>query len=350
MRLLTQVAIFVISTVYTLENAVGSDTGTLTDSIKKERRVSTLGEGDDLVDELPGESDWRTTSFPDALACTMRTRSVMTVAHRARVSTQYAENSISGAQTALESGMSAVEIDIRVTRDGVLLLNHDDTLERTTTGSGLVSELRWDDIKQYKLKLGDGTVLDENPARLSDYLINISNRSLLMVDLKDPSSTIPAVNLIVASGRGDRTAFIVYDRPQAKVVRSIYPPALIALGIADETQLQANEEHALSPPIIALMGDPFAARKTLVTLAVNDGYYVLGGSYLGSPSLEKRLAAGDSSVDFQQLISDGFSLLVANEGDIVTSKLKSVGALLQRSRCVHSHLQASRTGGAEHPK
>lgn len=58
------------------------------------------------------------------------------------------ENTIESIRTAADMDVSWVELDVKLTRDGVPIIFHDDTLDRTTNGHGLVSETDWEDIKQ----------------------------------------------------------------------------------------------------------------------------------------------------------------------------------------------------------
>lgn len=46
-------------------------------------------------------------------------------------------------QHCIKSGVYAIEVDVGITRDGVLVLMHDDSLDRTTNGSGLLSALAY---------------------------------------------------------------------------------------------------------------------------------------------------------------------------------------------------------------
>jgi glycerophosphoryl diester phosphodiesterase len=58
------------------------------------------------------------------------------------------ENTIPALQSALELGAHVAEVDIRMTRDGKLVLMHDRTLDRTTDGTGLVSNATLAEIRQ----------------------------------------------------------------------------------------------------------------------------------------------------------------------------------------------------------
>ena len=58
------------------------------------------------------------------------------------------ENTLESINTAFDLGLECVEIDVKVSQDNIPLLLHDDTLDRTTTGSGLVCDFTFDQINQ----------------------------------------------------------------------------------------------------------------------------------------------------------------------------------------------------------
>ena len=58
------------------------------------------------------------------------------------------ENTLAGFVKAAEQGVTWVEFDVRLTRDGVPVLIHDDDLDRTTEGSGLVANATLKQIKE----------------------------------------------------------------------------------------------------------------------------------------------------------------------------------------------------------
>lgn len=63
------------------------------------------------------------------------------------------ENTLESIRTAAEIGAKWVELDVKLTKDGVPIIFHDDTLERTTSGYGLVAETNYDDIKELEAGL-----------------------------------------------------------------------------------------------------------------------------------------------------------------------------------------------------
>jgi glycerophosphoryl diester phosphodiesterase len=58
------------------------------------------------------------------------------------------ENTMTAFAAAVESSADGIELDIHLSRDGVPVVIHDETLERTTNGRGLVAEMTWQQLRQ----------------------------------------------------------------------------------------------------------------------------------------------------------------------------------------------------------
>ena len=71
----------------------------------------------------------------------------LSVAHRGH-SIAYPENTLEAYRKAIELGVEMIECDVNITRDGTLVMMHDPTLDRTTTGTGRVSAATWEEIRQ----------------------------------------------------------------------------------------------------------------------------------------------------------------------------------------------------------
>jgi glycerophosphoryl diester phosphodiesterase len=70
----------------------------------------------------------------------------LSVAHRGH-SIAYPENTLEAYRKAIELGVEMIECDVNITKDGTLVMMHDPTLDRTTTGNGRVSASSWDEIR-----------------------------------------------------------------------------------------------------------------------------------------------------------------------------------------------------------
>lgn len=58
------------------------------------------------------------------------------------------ENSLKAFAAAVDAGVDEIEFDLHASRDGVLVVNHDRALDRTTNGSGLIAAKRWSELSQ----------------------------------------------------------------------------------------------------------------------------------------------------------------------------------------------------------
>jgi glycerophosphoryl diester phosphodiesterase len=59
------------------------------------------------------------------------------------------ENTLASFALALEQGAEGIELDVHLSKDGRIVVCHDPTLDRTTTGHGLIHEMNYEDIRQY---------------------------------------------------------------------------------------------------------------------------------------------------------------------------------------------------------
>lgn len=71
----------------------------------------------------------------------------LAIAHRGH-SIAFPENTIEAYRNAIELGVEMIECDVNISRDGQLVMMHDTTLDRTTSGTGRVNEATWEDIQR----------------------------------------------------------------------------------------------------------------------------------------------------------------------------------------------------------
>ncbi|MEE0850204.1 MAG: glycerophosphodiester phosphodiesterase family protein [Alistipes onderdonkii] len=112
------------------------------------------------------------------------TSAVLVVAHRG--DWRYApENSIAAIEHSIAVGVDIVELDLQLTKDSVLIVMHDATLNRTTTGKGRVADWTLDSIRTLKLKNGCGIRTKHTVPTLEEALLAARGRVLLNLDKAD---------------------------------------------------------------------------------------------------------------------------------------------------------------------
>lgn len=141
---------------------------------------------------------------------------VMVVAHRGCWS-EAPENSIAAIENCIKLGADMVEIDVRNTADGKLVLMHDTTIDRTTTGAGKVSDISFDALRALKLRQGAGgpgaAVVDAHVPTLEEALLATRDRILVNLDLK-VANEAEVFALVEKLGMNGQILMKLYDTPQ----------------------------------------------------------------------------------------------------------------------------------------
>ncbi len=105
--------------------------------------------------------------------------------HRGTVEQGLTENSIEGMEAVLRHTPAFFEIDPRLTKDGVVVLLHDATLDRTTTGAGKLADHTWQEVQQLRLKDRDGNATGYRIPTLDDAIEWARGKTVLNLDHKD---------------------------------------------------------------------------------------------------------------------------------------------------------------------
>lgn len=108
-------------------------------------------------------------------------REVLVVAHRGDWRNM-CENSVEAVEYAINMGVDIVEIDLARTKDGQLVLMHDDTVDRTTTGTGRVEDLTLAEIKQLRLRNGCNIKTIYKVPTLEEILLAAKGKVMLNLD------------------------------------------------------------------------------------------------------------------------------------------------------------------------
>lgn len=106
----------------------------------------------------------------------------MVIAHRA-ANQNFPENSIVAIEEAIRMGVDIIELDIRVTADGVVVLMHDQTVDRTTTGTGDIETLDYSYLQTLNLLHKGEATLEKIPT-LEEALKVTKGRIMVDMDMK----------------------------------------------------------------------------------------------------------------------------------------------------------------------
>jgi glycerophosphoryl diester phosphodiesterase len=148
-------------------------------------------------------------------------RPVTVVAHRGDPY-QYRENTLPSVRSALRKGADVVEVDVRLTEDGVPVLLHDPTLERLWGHPAPVVALTYDELSE-----ATGGGVPPFADALAE-LLRHDGPARMLIDLTDPSQSAPAVAAVREAGAADRVYYCGATAAMHEV-RALDPAAEVAM-------------------------------------------------------------------------------------------------------------------------
>ncbi|NIS15973.1 MAG: hypothetical protein GWN00_24400 [Aliifodinibius sp.] len=143
-------------------------------------------------------------------------------AHRG-ASHKYAENTLEAFRKAVEQKADSIEVDVRQTRDGVLVACHDFNLSRLTGISADLSELNLDDFKKLRI---NGR---EPPATLQEIVSEIADPISIVLDIKENHLEQKILKLIYDKSMEDRVILSSFDPRILANVKRLNPEIKTAL-------------------------------------------------------------------------------------------------------------------------
>lgn len=153
--------------------------------------------------------------------------SILVSGHRGGREKGFPENSIQGFENVLSQLPAFFEIDPRLTKDSVIVLMHDATLDRTTTGKGKLSDYTWAELQDIRLKDYDGNVTDYKIPTLEEAIIWSKGKTVINLDKKDvPMEMI--VKLIKKHNAENHVMLTVHTGAQARYYYDRFPTIMLS--------------------------------------------------------------------------------------------------------------------------
>lgn len=147
-------------------------------------------------------------------------RQPLRIGHRGAAG-QLLENTLGSIEKAIELGVDFVEIDLRLTRDGHVVVLHDATVDRTTTGHGRIKDLTLAQVKRIKTKDGQHVPTLEEALKLTH------GRVGLMLEMKTTGSAKPVTEVVQRSGFWRPVIYASFNHRELTRIRQILPKANI---------------------------------------------------------------------------------------------------------------------------
>ena len=245
-------------------------------------------------------------------------------AHRGGPGQKFPENCIATFENTLQHTFSIMEIDPRYTKDGAIVVHHDTTLERTTTGKGRVAELTLQELKELRLKDTEGLVSDFQIPTLDDVLEWARGKTILVLDQKDVPVEV-RVRKIKEHRAEAYAILIVYSFKDARKCYELNKNIMMEVMIPNRERFYEFDETGIPwSNIIAFVGHTPQGDKELLQMIHAKGTCCMVGT---SRNLDREFIVNRASgtapaeQDYRDLLQLG--------ADVIETDLpREVGKLL----------------------
>lgn len=156
------------------------------------------------------------------------------------------ENTMAAFRRAVELGADGIELDVQRSADGQLVVIHDETVDRTTNGTGRIVELPWSELATLDARNGDDRFAGERLPLLQEVLELLEPTEMVLnVELKDGNEPYPGMDrqvtaLVEDSGMADRVILSSFNHVQFAGSRELGLP----LGLLYVEPLWRADEYA----------------------------------------------------------------------------------------------------------
>ncbi|GAB3545923.1 glycerophosphodiester phosphodiesterase family protein [Spirosoma fluminis] len=135
-----------------------------------------------------------------------------------------------------------IECDIDLTKDSVMVMMHDATLDRTTTGTGKLIDKTYAELDQYRLEDNLGNVTPYKIPTLEEVLRWGKNKVTFTLDVKRNVSFAKVVDMIHKTGTGAIAAVITYNAQDAAKLHQLDPDLMISVTIRNRAEYDRLRE------------------------------------------------------------------------------------------------------------
>ncbi len=202
---------------------------------------------------------------------------MLNIAHRGAQAFE-PENTLIAFQKAIDLNVDGIELDVHLSSDGVIMVIHDETIDRTTTGNGFVNQYTALELKE----LGIPTLID---------VLEVTNRICFVnIELKGIGTAKPVIELIahyILTKNWHYTDFLIssFDWKMLEEVPLIDPK--IRIGVLIEKSIEEALAFATKTKAFSINPDYRLLTKENVALMQKNGFEVFTWTVNSTEDIQK---------------------------------------------------------------
>ena len=176
-------------------------------------------------------------------------------AHRGGPAPGFPENALETFQNSSRQQPLIIECDVRMTKDSVLVLMHDETLDRTTNGTGRLAEVDFSAVRKLRLKDPAGEITAYRIPTLEEALQWGAGKVIFTIDVKRGVPYSAVIGAIHRNSAQAYTVLITYNADQAAAVHQLAPDLMISASMRSPDDLiRLNDRSIPDNRLVAFVG------------------------------------------------------------------------------------------------
>jgi glycerophosphoryl diester phosphodiesterase len=251
---------------------------------------------------------------------------VLVSGHRGGMVKGFPENSIQTFENTLRHTPAFFEIDPRLTKDSVVVLMHDVTLDRTTTGKGKVSDYTYEELKKFRLKDAEGNVTAYSIPTLEEVIKWARGKTILNLDHKNVPLQMTAD--LIRKHKADAFVMITVHSPaEARFYLSDHSQRMFSAFVKTKKEYDAYVAEGIPfNQMIAYIGPLVKPEnQELYALLNKRGTMCMISA---ASSYDKLKTPAERKAAYRSIVKDGASII---ESDYPIEVAEAIDDLLKKS-------------------
>lgn len=236
----------------------------------------------------------------------------------------FPENSIETMENTLRHTPAFFEIDPRLTKDSIIILFHDDTLGRTSNGTGKVSDYTWEQLKELRLKDITGKITGCRIPTLDDAIKWGRGKTILNLDKKNVPPEMTAKKLREHNAEA-HVMITVHNAKQAKFYYEGNKNIMFSAFVLTKEALVEYEKEGIPwANIMAYIGPRYKVEnKELIEMLHARGVKCMISA---APGYDKLKIPAERKEAYQEIIRSGADVIESDRPIEVADALRSLSA------------------------
>ena len=239
------------------------------------------------------------------------------------------ENSIEAMDNALKYGYGFMEVDVAQLKDDILILMHDDTLDRTTTRTGSFKTKTWPEIESLHLKDNNGKVTTATIPTLRDTLLWARGKTILTLDIKRGTNFKKVAALVEETGSKDYVAAIAYTIEQAISFHGIAPDMPLSIGLTSDRDIEAFDKSGIPDHlVVAWTGTSILPPKHYSKLHARGWRVIMGTLGRGVNAIDNQIRNNTTNLKYSDIIKLGADIIATDRFWAVNAEINNPNLLI----------------------